>query len=215
MNDDLDKEWSSLDLNVKRLWRIEAAISALVLAGLFLAADFVAHDAFERWSLPTGVAAAILAVVFAAWLQYLAGRRYHFWRYRLGDADLCVAYGIYWRTRAYVPRVRIQHVDVTAGPISRALGLAILSVFVGGRAGAVATIPGLATAEADRLRKQLLRLEDAQVEAPPVMAGDAPAVLRTGPLPGSPDGGSTVGDAPPVVPPERLPSPPDGGSTDV
>ena len=190
MNDDLDKEWSSLDINVKRLWRIEAAISSFVFTGLFLAGELVVHDAFEQWRLPTGVVTAILAVAVASWLQYLVGRRFHFWRYKLGDADLCVAYGIYWRTRAYVPRVRIQHVDVTAGPISRMLGLAILSVFVGGRAGAVATIPGLATAEADRLRKQLLRLEDAQIEPPPVRDEDVPPYAASE-RQLDPDGGST------------------------
>lgn len=193
MNDDLDDQWSSLDINVKRLWRFEAAISSLVVAGLLLAADIAIHGAFEQLPIPKGVAMIVLAVAFACWLQYLVGRRFHFWRYKLGDADLCVAYGIYWRTRAYVPRVRIQHVDVTAGPISRMLGLAILSVFVGGRAGAVATIPGLATAEADRLRKQLLRLEDAQIEAPPVM-----------------DEGVA-----PYAPPQRQFDPQDGGSTDA
>ena len=191
MNDDLGKEWSSLDINVKQLWRIEAAISSLVAAGMFMAADVAVHVALDRLLVPTGVATIVLAAAFAGWLQYLVGRRFHFWRYRLGDADLCVAYGIYWRTRAYVPRVRIQHVDVTAGPISRMLGLAILSVFVGGRAGAVATIPGLATAEADRLRKQLLNLEDAQVQAPPVVGEHVPPVAAPEPQFDPRDGGNT------------------------
>ncbi|MCH7903269.1 MAG: PH domain-containing protein [Armatimonadetes bacterium] len=191
MNDDLDKEWSSLDINVKRLWRIEAAISSLVVGGLLIPVDFAFHGAFDPLPFPKGVAMIVLAVAFAGWLQYLVGRRFHFWRYRLGDADLCVAYGIYWRTRAYVPRVRIQHVDVTAGPISRMLGLAILSVFVGGRAGAVATIPGLATAEADRLRRQLLRLEDAQVQPPPFVGEDVPPVAARESQFDPQDGGST------------------------
>jgi membrane protein YdbS with pleckstrin-like domain len=47
-------------------------------------------------------------------------------------------------------------VDVTSGPIDRALGLVHVSLHVAGSAGAVLTIPGLAPAEAETLREALL-----------------------------------------------------------
>ncbi|MCH8978655.1 MAG: PH domain-containing protein [Armatimonadetes bacterium] len=159
--------WSHLDPTVSKLWRIEAAIAGVVYGAIFVAVEFVLANAIEAWP-PVGLASGALALGLIAWLQYVAGKRYEFWRFEVGEDDLAVAHGIWWQTRAYIPRARIQHVDVTAGPISRALGLAVVSVYVGGQAGAVATIPGLEAGEADQLRRTLLRL-DSVSEPPPVI----------------------------------------------
>ena len=165
--------WSHLDPTVSKLWRIEAAVAGVVYGAIFVAVDVVLSRALDGW-IPVGFASGPLALALFAWLQYVAGKRYEFWRYEVGEDDLAVAHGIWWQTRAYIPRARIQHVDVTAGPISRALGLAVVSVFVGGQAGAVATIPGLEAGAADRLRKTLMRLDDAAglppvVQEPPIV----------------------------------------------
>lgn len=166
----LDSEWSNLDPTVSKLWRIEAAVAGVVYGVIFVVVEFVLasalEDALDAWP-PVGIASGALALALFAWLQYIAGKRYEFWRYMVGEDDLAVAHGIWWQTRAYIPRARIQHVDVTAGPVSRALGLAVVSVYVGGQAGAVATIPGLEAEKADQLRRTLLKLDT--VSAPPVI----------------------------------------------
>ena len=161
----LISEWTCLDPAVSKLWRIEAAVAGVVFGAIFVAVEFVLANVLEAWPVPAGLASGALGLALIAWLQYVTGKKYEFWRYEVGDDDLAVAHGIWWQTRAYIPRARIQHVDVEAGPISRALGLAAVSVFVGGLPGAVATIPGLQAEEADRLRRTLLRLDD--VAGPP------------------------------------------------
>jgi len=163
--------WNFLDPAVRTLWRIEALIAGLVFAVMFVGAGFIVEEVLDEERLvfvvhPVLIGAA-LAVAVLAWSLYVASRKYAFWRYEVGDDDLSVAHGIWWRTRTYVPRARIQHVDLTAGPIARALGLAVVSVFVSGHAGAVATIPGLRADEAERLRKVLLKLSET---APPVLS---------------------------------------------
>jgi hypothetical protein len=50
----------------------------------------------------------------------------------------------------------VQHVDVTSGPIDRALGLVHVSLHVAGSAGPVLAIPGLSPADAETLREALL-----------------------------------------------------------
>ncbi|MCH8979616.1 MAG: PH domain-containing protein [Armatimonadetes bacterium] len=164
----LISDWSHLDPTVSKLWRIEAAVAGVVYGAIFVGVEFVLANALEAWPVQPGFASGALGLALVAWLQYVAGKKYEFWRYQVGDDDLAVAHGIWWQTRAYIPRARIQHVDVTAGPISRALGLAVVSVFVGGQAGAVATIPGLDAGTADHLRRTLLRL-DTVSEPPPVI----------------------------------------------
>jgi membrane protein YdbS with pleckstrin-like domain len=78
------------------------------------------------------------------------------WTWALRDDDVYASYGVVWRVTRSIPRVRVQHVDVTSGPIDRALGLVHVSLHVAGSAGAVLTIPGLAPAEAETLREALL-----------------------------------------------------------
>lgn len=154
-----------LDAAVRKLWRIEAAIGGFFLAAVMVGFDFALSSQIDANPLPSGVLGGLFALALFLWLQFIANKKFEFWRFDVGEDQLGVAHGIWWQTRTYVPRARIQHVDITAGPIARALGLATVSVFVGGQAGAVAVIPGLATHDADQLRTTLMRLDE--VDAPP------------------------------------------------
>jgi membrane protein YdbS with pleckstrin-like domain len=163
-------DWSLLDPAVRKLWRIEALIGGLVWLGVWAGAGFIVNEAVDDIPFHAGMLGAGVGVAFLALTFYVAGKKYDFWRFLVGADDLAVAHGIWWRTRIYVPRARIQHVDVSAGPIARALGLATVSVFVSGHAGAVATIPGLSAFDAEKLRKVLLRLsEQMPIQEPPVV----------------------------------------------
>jgi membrane protein YdbS with pleckstrin-like domain len=55
-----------------------------------------------------------------------------------------------------VPLGRIQHVDVTAGPIQRALGIASVSAHTAAGESTI-ILPGLADHTAELVREQLLR----------------------------------------------------------
>ena len=161
------KEWAQLDPAVRQLWRIEAAIGGVILATVIVTIDLAVSKATGSNPVPGGVVGGLVALSLFLWLQYVAVKKFDFWRYDVGEDELGVAHGIWWQARIYVPRARIQHVDITAGPISRALGLATVTVFVGGQAGAVAVIPGLATEEADQFRRTLMKLDKAT--PPPVL----------------------------------------------
>ena len=58
-----------------------------------------------------------------------------------------------------VPYGRMQLVDITRGPVARALGLADLK-FVTAAAATAVTVPGLQMKEADRLRDELVALAE-------------------------------------------------------
>jgi membrane protein YdbS with pleckstrin-like domain len=78
------------------------------------------------------------------------------WRWALRPDDVVARFGVVWKVSRSIPRVRVQHVDVSSGPIDRALGLVEVSLHVAGSAGPVLTIPGLAPSEAETLREALL-----------------------------------------------------------
>lgn len=154
MRDDFNT-WTGLEPKVKTLWMCESAISGLFMAGLGFVADLIIRSARDgAWTIGyIGVPALIL---FVGGGILLVSSRFNNAKYHLGGEDLAYGHGIFWKSRRYIARARVQHVDITAGPIARALNLVHLSVFVGGQAAAAISIPGLSPEEGERLRSTLL-----------------------------------------------------------
>ena len=79
------------------------------------------------------------------------------WGYAERERDLLVRHGVLVRRLSIVPYARMQFVDVTAGPLERLFGLATVQLHTAAAA-SDATVPGLAPAEAVRLRDRLAAL---------------------------------------------------------
>lgn len=80
--------------------------------------------------------------------------------YRLDGQGLGHRHGVLWQHEIHVPRSRIQHTDVTQGPVERRYGLATLVVHTAGTSHARIAVEGLAAEEAHRLRDQLVQSTD-------------------------------------------------------
>jgi len=104
-------------------------------------------------------AAALLAV--AVFFYAVLHGRYRAWGYAEREDDLLVRRGVMVRKLSIVPYGRMQFIDVTAGPVDRLFGLATVQLHTAAAA-TDARIPGLATAEANRLRDRLASLGEAQ-----------------------------------------------------
>lgn len=167
------QSWSQLEPKVRTVWRVSNAIATLVLAGAATGLDLVLRGEAFTWKLfPFALPLAVVVLVGGIG-QFLVDRSYACYRYQLGEDDLAVAKGIFWKSWRFVNRNRVQHVDLTSGPIARALGLVDVSIYVGGMHTAAAHIPGLSQHEAENLRSSLVHASDA-----------APALS---PEPGAPD----------------------------
>jgi hypothetical protein len=79
------------------------------------------------------------------------------WGYAERERDLLVRHGLLIRRLSIVPYSRMQFVDVTAGPLERAFGLATVVLHTAAAA-SDARVPGLPPAEAARLRDRLAAL---------------------------------------------------------
>lgn len=79
------------------------------------------------------------------------------WGYAERERDLLVRHGLLVRRLSIVPYARMQFVDVTAGPLERAFGLATVQLHTAAAA-SDARVPGLAPQEASRLRDRLTAL---------------------------------------------------------
>ena len=110
---------------------------------------------------PVAGAAAGLVALGLLVLQLVAvERRFRAWGYAEREDDLLVRRGVLLQRTSVVPYGRMQYVDVTAGPLDRRYGLATVTLHTAAAA-TDASVPGLRTAEAARLRDRLTALGEA------------------------------------------------------
>jgi membrane protein YdbS with pleckstrin-like domain len=81
---------------------------------------------------------------------------YRHTRYRLDDRGIEIRRGVFWREVVNVPRSRVQHTDVSQGPLERKFGLGTLVVYTAGTDHAKVTLSGLGHEVALGLREQLM-----------------------------------------------------------
>ena len=95
-------------------------------------------------------------VLLAWWLWTWPAKAYQYASYRLDADGLEIRRGVIWRGIVNVPRTRVQHTDVSQGPIERSHGLSTLVVHTAGTEHAMVVLPGLSREDALSLRDQLL-----------------------------------------------------------
>jgi uncharacterized protein len=148
------EEWRTPSRQLLKLRRLEVVVpTALVAVGLFIGA------AISGSGIAFGVGVAAL-VVGTIW-SLLVSRRFRSWGYAEREDDLLVRRGVLFARLSVVPYGRMQFIDVTAGPLERALGLATVRLHTAAAA-TDARIPGLEREEAARLRDSLAELGEAQ-----------------------------------------------------
>jgi len=104
---------------------------------------------------------AVVGLGFLGWGLVAVARSVRSWGYAERVDDLLVRHGIVVRRLSVVPYGRMQYVDVKAGPLERALGIATVQLHTAAAA-SDAAIPGLPTVEAARLRDRLAALGEAR-----------------------------------------------------
>ena len=140
-----------------RLWRARQAQLAAVAVPVVIAGTVLGALS----SLPAAVAALLAGLSAAVTAGAVLRRRVLSWGYAEREDDLLVVRGVLVRRLSVVPYGRMQFLDVTAGPVERAFGLATVQLHTAAAA-SDARIPGLAAAEAARLRDRLAALGEAR-----------------------------------------------------
>jgi membrane protein YdbS with pleckstrin-like domain len=134
-------------LAVVRRWLL------LVAALLAVAAVVTLHVLLDG---PPALLAGTLAAlaVGVGWGWWLIGRNARRWGYAEDAEELYITRGALFRKLVVVPYGRMQYVDVEAGPLDQANGIAKLHLHTASP-GTTAVIPGLPAEEAARLRDRL------------------------------------------------------------
>jgi hypothetical protein len=152
-----------LDPQSITLERISRGIFTAVMTGLsFIALSVVLFSA------SLGMLLGLL--LLAAWALLMAGLAALAWfwpplhyrhiSYRVDDSGIRIRRGVIWRSVTTVPRTRVQHTDVSQGPIERGMGLASLIIHTAGTQNASVSLGGLSHDDALRVRDHLIDVDE-------------------------------------------------------
>lgn len=151
-------EEQSLDPRVIRLWRTRGLVGAgvLVASGVVTIALMVWLDASRTSLMIAGAIFGTLTLLLAWKAMNWPPVKYRWASYRVSADGVLIRRGVYWRSVIHVPRSRIQHTDVSQGPVARRYGLATLVMHTAGTSNAEIKLMGLDAALAYQIRDSLL-----------------------------------------------------------
>lgn len=155
--DGTERQLDPRSVSVDRIggWIFFGGLALAQLVAMILVAIFS--------SMPLWIKGVLLGLVWpaaAAGLAWLA----HQWpvvvhrhaRYRVDAEGIEITQGVVWRRVINVPRSRVQHTDVSQGPIERSFGLGTLVIFTAGTEHARVQLHGLDHKLALGIRDHLL-----------------------------------------------------------
>jgi membrane protein YdbS with pleckstrin-like domain len=152
---------SASELHLQRLppaHRRELLAQALITTGIFLLPSvFPLVTPLEERIGDFVFAPPLVVLVLGALFTSLALVRYRHKGYALREHDVAFRDGLFWRKTTVLPFDRVQHAEVTQGPLQRRFKLATLKFFTAGGSSVDLKIDGLLADEAERLREAVLR----------------------------------------------------------
>jgi uncharacterized protein len=159
-----DGKFHLLDPNMIPVGRIGMAITSLVLLGIGVI--FLMFVSFSP-----GISGAVKSTVWWGWVALVPilgiyswiwpGVSYRYTFYCLKDDCLIFRRGVFWKMETLVPKSRVQHTDISQGPVQRAYAISDLIIHTAGTRYALVTVNGLPRSLAPQLRDHLLdRIDD-------------------------------------------------------
>lgn len=95
----------------------------------------------------------VLVGVWGIISMFLISKNYAITGYAIRQRDIVHRTGVIFRNITTIPFNRIQHVEITQGPIAKMFGLAALKIFTAGGSGADLQIQGLKKEDAQGIKE--------------------------------------------------------------
>lgn len=140
---------SHVDPAIIGVWRWRATLATVSLT---LATLTVSIPLAVLW--PTAPLLVAIAGILLIWRW--PPLRYRHLRFGVDDTGIAIESGVIWRSCIALPRVRIQHTDVSQGPLERRYGIGTLKLYTAGSRHTRIELPGLNHDDAIALRDALL-----------------------------------------------------------
>jgi len=152
-------EFEAMPAAARTLWSLICYLRAVFFSLVMLAVlggvwTTDSADGLPTWLL---VLAPLLGIgLLFTWAALWPGAVWSRKRWRLTALALELNTGVIFRREMTVPRSRVQHTEVTQGPLQRRFGLATLTTFTAGERFAAVSIGGLEESRARAVRDELL-----------------------------------------------------------
>lgn len=101
------------------------------------------------------VSAIVLLLLYLSFAWPKIEHRHRSWR--LTQSGLEIRHGVWWKHLQAVPWARVQHADVSQGPLQRIYSIGTLTVHTAGTSNSSVALTGLAHQQAIDLRDQIVR----------------------------------------------------------
>lgn len=95
---------------------------------------------------------ALAGIALGLWRGYKVHRNF---RWRMDDTGLGIRSGHMWMKEVRVPIQRVQHLNISRGPLQRGRQLATLTVYTAGTAHSSVKLPNMDNATAEDIREYL------------------------------------------------------------
>ncbi|GAA0731835.1 PH domain-containing protein [Sphingomonas japonica] len=145
----IEPQLLTVEPNYRHVLRARVALTSFIVAiGAIVIDQTLLRDTPFRGVLSIAVPLIAMPIVLV-----VPQRRYLRLRYRLTNQILQSVQGWLFQTDTLVPLVRVQHLDVTRGPLDKMFGTASLVVHTAGTHNSTVTVNGLAPERAAEIRE--------------------------------------------------------------
>ena len=150
-----DLEWTAMPPEYRREALTQSVITlAVLLIGAFGMAVVLPYPPRLNWLFAGLIPGLIMLIGLIFTL--LAMKKIRLQGYAVRTHDIAYRSGLFWRKVVMLPFNRVQHVEVTSGPLQRRFGLATLKFYTAGGKSVDLRIDGLRAEDAERLRANIL-----------------------------------------------------------
>ena len=160
-------DYKQLDQAYLRVDYISTSLWFVFLFGFITLTFFFGSEEWYWWMIFPYIFIGIWALI----ALFLIAKNYAITGYAIRQQDLVHRTGVLFRNITTIPFNRIQHVEITQGPIAKMFGLAALKIFTAGGSGADLRIPGLRKEDAQNI-KEFITKKVGIVEASSPSASD-------------------------------------------
>lgn len=144
----------SLPTAARTRWRVQGALLGAFLGIVVAVAPTIILAVLLESPAAALVPVLLIGIGIAGGVVW-ANRRYQRFGYLLTDEAVRVRDGVVFHSDAIAPLYRVQHVDITRGPLQLSFGLATLTIHTAAPAADV-RLPDLHADDAERVRDDIL-----------------------------------------------------------
>jgi len=144
-------EFLPLSPHYPKLSAFSNFIGWVFIFAVLIAVNLLADEVIFHFTILPGIAfLAILSTVYGFYFAKSCG-------YFKGEFDLLYKEGLWWKKQTALSFSRIQHIDISHGPLERRYKMATIKFFTAGGVASDLKIPGLPKELAESLRTEILQ----------------------------------------------------------